>query len=238
MAGTEIKDRWLQYAWEVLRCPPRHVMRCEELGASRPGPGEADGNELRWPGYIGRNFGPEPRVLCVSIAHADPRELQHGQDPRILEVNRRLVATARKWLEGGRLAESDSAYLERTRREYEKAWDLWRVLAKFRRLVEDHLGLDRTQVAFGNLAKCRVAGSMERQRLARYCQRWMPASRLVEATAASMVLVSVIQAGTAGSIVGSWDTAEFHPRVFAFHGRRGTDSDGRRMEQWTQELRF
>ena len=69
-----------------------------------------------------------------------------------------MVNAHRRWLQRGRSRDEDRTYLEAVRGAYEDAlphWSRWK--RHFRSLVQDYLGISRTDIAWANLAKCRVA---------------------------------------------------------------------------------
>lgn len=225
-----------------MSCPDDHRRACEAAGGAIPGPGRHDGNELRFPGYLGRSYQEEQGILCVGAVHreADPDEL----DPQHAKLDAELVNAHRDWLTSGRGSGPDAQFLARLRAAYEGSlpfWPRWR--RHFRPLVEDHLAMDCTQIAWTNLAKCRVAihlGSQQRSaeaRLTRLCQGTFPVSALVEAIRPVAVLVAVLGARPGGRIVTSWGSDEWQPLVYAWQGQSGhdrhnTDPDARRFSQW------
>lgn len=224
------EQRWLDYAWSVVNCPAAHRQACERNGGAVPGPDRVDGNELRWPGYLGRNYEPRKGVLCVGAVHRESTPEGERGNRVVYETNAELAATARRWVASGRSGESDAAYLQGLRDAYERALPAWtRWNRHFRVLVEDYLGLDRTQIAWANLAKCRVSidrGAKQRAAeavLTRLCQRQFPMSALVEAIEPVAVLVAVLHARPGGDIVTSWSSPSWSPLVFTWQGQSGHD---------------
>ena len=63
----DIEAAWLNYAWRVVNCPESHRARCIREGVGVPGPGRVDGNDLRLPGYLGRNYEPEREHCSLEI---------------------------------------------------------------------------------------------------------------------------------------------------------------------------
>ncbi len=244
---TDVEARWLDYAWDVVDCPDSHRRACEAAGGGIPGPGRVDGNDLRWPGYLGRDYCEGSGVLCVGAVHREAPLAMEATDPIIARTNRELVAGARTWLRAGRSPQSDAAYLERLRSAYEEAlprWPRWR--RHFRTLVEDYLSMSSTQIAWTNLAKCRVSidrGAAERASqatLTRLCQRQFPARELVEAIRPAAVLVAVLGARPGGDLVETWHSPRAAPLVFAWQGQSGhdrmnTDPAARRLSEWGPE---
>ncbi len=238
---SEVEARWLDYAWAVVNCPDYHRRKCVADGAAVPGPGRTDGNDLRWPGYIGRNYVPGHSILCVGAVHREPNpeeETAHG-----------LIASARHWLAEGRSETSDHEYLESVREQYEQnlpRWSRWN--RHFRTLIVNYLGADITEIAWTNLAKCRVSidrGATVRQaeqKLTRLCQaEFAPMADLVEKIEPVACLVSVLHGGRGGSIVDAWDGETVRPLVYSWQGQSGHDrhntvSGARRLEEWAPEM--
>lgn len=228
--------RWLDYAWEVVNCPAGHFAECEAAGGARAGAGGVDGNELRWPGYLGRDYEFGKGLLCVAHAHRQPTAEKECGDRVLRETNTRLIAATRAWKEAGVRSETtDQIYLQEVRAAYETGllhWDRW---SAFAGVVADELGLDVTHVAFANLAKCRVPIERSPDRLVRLCQRQFPVHRLVDAIRPVAVLTCVLPARRGGTVVARWDTDNAAPWVVAWHGRRGVDAEGRPMSEWVPE---
>ena len=188
-------------------------------------------------------------VLCVGAVHREARPEDEARNPVSRRTNRELIDAHRTWVQHGRSPEGDRVYLERVRRAYEDAlpqWNRWK--RHFRWLVQDCLGLNRTEIAWTNLAKCRVAihlGNRIRTseaKLTRLCQReFAPVSELVEAIRPGLVLTCVLHAGRCGDIVSSWDSASMSPLVFPWQGQSGHDRHNtapgaRRLREWAPEM--
>lgn len=247
VSASEVEDRWLEYAWAVLNTPDRHRAECIAGGGAVPGPGRVDGNELRWPGYLGARYEPGRSVLCVGAVHREATLELHA-DPVIASTDREFIDVARAWLRSGRSAASDAEYLDGLRAAYVRAlpsWSRWK--RHFRPLVEDYLGMDRTQIAWANLAKCRVSidrGSKQRAAegvLTPMCQRQYPMADLVEASRPVAVLVAVLQARPGGDIVRSWSSQTCSPVVYTWQGQSGHDRHNtapgaRPLRQWAPEM--
>lgn len=234
MIDTDHQDRleahWLDYAWRVVTCPTDHRSECVAAGGAVPGPGRMDGNELRWPGYLGRRYEAGRGVLCVGAVHREGDPAKHGLDTVPGRTDAELVAATRRWMQKGRGLKADAEYLNALRNSYEEALPSWtRYQRHFRSLIEEHLRMDSTQIAWTNLAKCRVSidrGSAQRaaeQRLTRLCQTTFPVSQLVAAIRPAAVLVAVLRAGENGDIVADWAAPEWRPLVFAWQGQSGHD---------------
>lgn len=71
--ASDHEQRWLDHAWRVVDCPVEHRRARERHGGAQPGPDRVDGNELRWPGYLGRDYEPGRGVLYVGAVMASPR---------------------------------------------------------------------------------------------------------------------------------------------------------------------
>ncbi|MCW3047291.1 MAG: hypothetical protein JWO74_1575 [Solirubrobacterales bacterium] len=104
----------------------------------------------------------------------------------------------------------------------------------FRPLIEDLLGMGLGEIAWANLAKCRVSidrGDGQRAaeaRVTRLCQsEFVPMRELVEAIRPAAVVCSVLAAGEGGTIVSSWSGPTWRPLVFTFHGLTGHDRSNR-----------
>ena len=207
-----------------------------------------DGNELRWPGYLGRNYIEGRGILCVGAAYRESTLEVERRNPVIARTNADLIACAREWISAGRSEESDERYLDRLRNAHEDAlpeWDRWR--RHFRTLVEDYLGMSRSEIAWANLAKCLVSidrGSKQRAAegvLTRLCQREFPMSELVQAIRPAVVLVAVLHARPGGDIVRTWDAPGWSPLVFTWQGQSGHDRHNtkpgaRRLSEWAPEM--
>ena len=154
-ALSDIEQRWLDYAWGLVNCPEGHRRACEAAGGARPRAGAVDGNELRWPGYLGRNYA---GILCVGHIN---REMTPEAEARMaIPVRRRYaeqILQSRRWIAEGRSPDSDRAYLEVVRTTHEAVVPLWPQWRDFAKVIEGQLQLDVTHIAWGNLAKCRQA---------------------------------------------------------------------------------
>ena len=247
MPTTE--ECWLDYAWSVVNCHASHRKQCEEFGAAVPGAGRVDGNEVRWPGYLGRNYRKGVGILCVGAVHREARLTDDANNSVIKRTNAELVRAHRHWLRRGRSQVEDLAYLEAIRIAYADAlphWSRWR--RHFRTLVQDYLGMSMADVAWTNLAKCRVAihlGNKQRSaeaRLTRLCQReFVPIRELIEAICPALVLTCVLNAKPNGDIVSSWDSPSVSPLVFSWQGQSGHDRHNRdplrrKLSEWAPEM--
>ncbi len=246
---TEIEERWLDYAWSIINCPKSHRERCEALGAAVPGHGRVDGNEVRWPGYLGEGYREGTGILCVGAVHREARPEEEARDSVTRRTNAELVNAHRRWVQRGRSRDEDRDYLAAVRAAYECAlprWDRWK--DHFRTLVEVHLGMSRREIAWTNLAKCRVPihrGNRIRTaeaKLIRLCQRdFAPVTELVEAIRPGLVLCCVLHAPSGGDIVSSWDSSSASPLVYCWQGRTGhdlhnRDPQRRRLAEWAPEM--
>ena len=100
--ASPTESRWLDYAWSVLNVSERHRAQCVAGGAAVPGAGRVDGNELRWPGYLGVDYEPGRCVLCVGAVHREATLELHATDPVIAATDDEPIAGARAWKETGR----------------------------------------------------------------------------------------------------------------------------------------
>lgn len=187
--------------------------------------------------------------MCVGAVHREPSIEYEDNDPVGARTNAELIEGARRWLRDGRSLESDGAYLGTLRDAYEEAlpsWPRWK--RHFRTLVEDYLGLSVTEIAWTNLAKCRVpihSGDSARraqEHLTRLCQAdFASVSDLVDRIRPVAVLVAVLKAGPGGPIVSSWESSNASPLVYAWQGQSGhdlhnTDPQARRLSEWAPEM--
>ena len=113
---TETEKRWLNYAWSVINCPKSHREQCEALGAAVPGHGRVDGNEVRWPGYLGGGYRKGTGILCVGAVHREARPEDEACDSVTRRTNAELVNAHRCWVQRGRynqlvMSESPSRYM-------------------------------------------------------------------------------------------------------------------------------
>jgi hypothetical protein len=227
---TEVERNWLDYAWRVVNCPDEHRAVCVAAGGAVPGPGRVDGNELRWPGYVGRKWIPGRGVLCVGAVHREADQAKHGGEV-ISRTNRELNEATRAWASRGRSTETDEVYLRAVQAAYVDAlptWERWN--QHFRPLVNDLLKMNTDEIAWANLAKCRVSidrGAHQQaaeQKVTRLCQQqFVPMSDLVAALRPAAVLCSVLRAGPGEGIVESWEGVEWSPMVITWFGRTGHD---------------
>ncbi len=230
MALTDAERNWLDYAWRVVNCPDAHRAACVAAGGAIPGSGRVDGNELRWPGYVGREWEPGKGVLCVGAVHREGDPAKHDGEI-ITRTNRELNDATRAWPSRGRSPETDEAYLRAIQAAYVDALPTWaRWNRHFRPLVVDLLGMSTARIAWSNLAKCRVSidrGAGTRaaeQKVTRLCQQqFVPMSELVAALRPAAVLCCVLGAAEGGEIVKSWDSPEWSPTVFTWFGLTGHD---------------
>jgi hypothetical protein len=196
------------------------------------GVGVDGGNELRFPGYIGRSYKAGQGVLLVGHVHREP-EPQHMSLPGDHE---RFIAAHFRWQASVRSEEADAEFLSEMRRHYEEAvssWNPWRQF--FRSIVEDELRMSLSEVAYTNLAKCRQdpnRGSAER--LTTFCQTQFPAYELVDAIRPAGVFVCVISAAPSRGVI-RWNLGEWDPPVYAFEGRNGRDARKRKRDEWLPE---
>ncbi len=246
MTGTELL--WLDYAWCVVNCPQSHLTACIKAGAAVPGIDRVDGNELRLPGYLGRNYRPGG-ILCVAAVGREPSLEDEKKNPENAKRDARLFKLTRKWIEAGRSPENDLQYLQSVRLFYEEAlpgWRRWR--RHFNTLVESYLKMSVSDIAYTNLAKWRVPihrGQQARQaeaRLTRLCQSdFIPIREIVDILRPVAVLVGVLGAGRNGDIVERWDGEHCSPLVYAWQGQSGHDrhntaKGARPLREWAPDM--
>lgn len=133
-ARLSVEERWLDHAWRVVSCPDRHRQLCEAAGGATLRVGAVDGNELRWPGYLGRNY---LGILCVGHVHRESTPDGLACQPlRVRRSYAQLEAASRAWLAAGRSPQNDAAYLEAVRRTYEEVLSRWSRWRDFGKVVE------------------------------------------------------------------------------------------------------
>lgn len=240
---TDVERDWLDYAWRVVTCPAEHLSACVAAGGAVSGPGRVDGNELRWPGYVGRRWEPGRGVLCVGAVHREPNPLgPEDEDLPINRTTRELTEATRAWQSGGRSPQGDEAYLRAVQLAYVDGLPTWpRWNRHFKSLVEVHLGMRTEEIAWTNLAKCRVPINRDSDKVVRLCQqRFSPIADLVATLRPAAVLCSVLNAKAGGGIVESWDSPTWSPIVFTWQGQSGhdrhnTDPKRRAFSGWAPE---
>ena len=245
---NETEKSWLDYAWRVVNCPENHLDACIRAGAAVPGIDRVDGNDLRLPGYIGRNY-QLGGILCVAAVGREPSLCDEKKDPVNAKLDARLFATIRRWIRDGRSQRNDAEYLESARVCYEESlpgWSRWK--RHFRTLVEEYLKMGVSDIVYTNLAKCRVPidrGSNERnaqEKLIRLCQRdFIPMREIVDIVKPTAVLVCVLYAGRNGDIVKSWDGENCSPLVYSWqgqsgHNRHNRDPRAESLHQWAPDM--
>lgn len=249
MPLTKLEKRWLGYAWRVVNCPQSHLDACRRAGAAVPGPSRVDGNDMRLPGYLGRNYR-SGGIICVAAVSREPSLEDEKEESATLRTNNaKIFQVTREWIKNGRSRGNDALYLESIRSAYENALPKWpRWTRHFKSLVVDYLKMDVTEVIWTNLAKCRVPidrGSKARQaeaRLTRLCQRkFIPMREIVDIVRPTAVLVCVLNAGQNGDIVDSWDGERCRPLVYSWQGQSGHDRhnthpERRKLHEWAPEM--
>lgn len=230
---TTIEQDWLRYAWRVVSCDPMHRRACEAAGGARAALGREPGNDLRWPGYLGRNYAEGRGVLCIGHVHRERvRSVELTQAHS--EATEQLVGSVRSWLRTRRSPGADATFLASVRREYEQWLPTWRRWNHpFGDLVRG-LGMDVTHIAWANLAKCRVPidDKASVDRVIRLCQVKFPIAELIGAIRPAAVFVCVLRAGEGGPIVKTWRSGSETPLVYPFDGRRSTNERGERLGVW------
>lgn len=233
--ASGIESAWLDYAWAVANCPASHLAVCQREGAAPAVPGRDSGNGMRFPGYLGAAY-QSGRALCLGSAWGEPPPEESDPDKTRVALDRTIDEIQRDWVREGRSAASDSTYLRGARSAYSEAiqtWPQWR--RYFRSIVEDYVGLDVTQIAWSNFAKCRTPAPGGGIALARACQGQFPIADLIEAIHPVVVFTAVLAAGRPWEVVRTWGSLDPPPLVYAFHGLRGTDDAGRKLRDWAAE---
>jgi hypothetical protein len=144
---TETEELWLDYARRLLS-DDEHIKECNAIGATYPR-FCIDGDDLRWPGYLGSNFRPGRGVLAIANIHREFDSGDVGEDARD-----ELVNVTRGFRAG---SVSPDEYLIRSRAVYVKGYAGWTIFKHLRGLLES-AGLDSTHLAYTNAAKCQLGG--------------------------------------------------------------------------------
>lgn len=164
----------------------------DQHGWSPEHPG-VDATDLRWPGYLGRSYGPGG-VLCVATIHRD--FASGGVGP---EIRDSLVTGTRQQWKDERV--SDAEYLSVVRRCYTHGLNRWTVgtnLGAALRL----LGVGIEEICYTNAARCQYpeiepkapdAGAIK-LRLVKLCLGRFPIAELAKADQASTVLFTNVTA--------------------------------------------
>ncbi len=227
----------MTFAWRVVNCREPHLENCIKAGAAVPGPGRVDGNDIRFPGYLGRNYRPGG-ILCVGAVGREPTLEGEEGEPEIARTNADMFKATRKWKKNGRSRKSDATYLESIRLTYEEALPMWSIWGRsFRPLVEDYLKRGITSIAYTNLAKCRLPIDRATDPLMRLCEReFIPIRDVIDLVRPTAALVCVLGAGRNGGIVSSWDSERHSPLIYPFHGRNSTDPAGNKRSEWAPAM--
>lgn len=164
-------------------------------------------------------------------------------NPSVDQAAQRVVEISRNWISSGRSIESDNMFLKNYNQAFKAAlsqWDLW--TRHFRTLVQDLSGLSLDQIAFTNLAKCRIPypSRVSPYKMIRLCQEQFPVDDLLERIQPRVILLSVLPAAREGDLVESWSASNCRPKLIAWQGRTGHDrhntAAGRReFKRWAPE---
>lgn len=209
-----IESDWLDYSWSVLN-DADHRAECVRAGGRG-----IDDDELRWPGYLGENYS-RGRLMLVANIH---RNFDSG-GAKVSGLARRLVENANQW-KGGRSEKSDARYLAELRECYVQGLQLWDVGRRFRKFVENHVGMDLTHVAYLNVAKCQsTKGTCHR--LQHLCLERFRLLDLVENLQPRLVLTcsTVVRDGPDLGVPQKW-----------FHQLYGTDEPRNKFDEWAPAL--
>jgi len=93
----------------------------------------------------------------LGAVHGEAKPEDLAKDATLNASEFRMSDAVHAWRAAGWSTGADAAYLEGVRSSYEMAmpdWPRWR--RTFKPLVEGQLRMDITQVAWSNLAKCRL----------------------------------------------------------------------------------
>lgn len=146
-----LESNWLEYCRSVLT-DQDHIAACSLAGGSPEGPG-VDATDLRWPGYFGREYKANQSVLVVSNVH------RNFASHHVTVVQRDLlVNTTRLWRDR---QVSDAHYLAGVRSVYEAGLSGgWKVSVHLRKTLSE-MGLDVTEIAYVNAARCQYPEGQE-----------------------------------------------------------------------------
>ncbi len=153
-----------------------------------------EGNDLRWPGYLGRSYKEGAGILCVGHYLREPTPELYRDKPVLEVADRRLVELTRRWKDDRRTPESDETYLRGVQNASKDAiqwWHSWRQ-QQFKLVVQDTLELRIEDVAWANFAKCRVPienPDSQKYKILRLCRTRFPIHELVDAIRPVAVLV-------------------------------------------------
>lgn len=146
---TAIEKAWVAYAHDLLD-DSDHLRRCSKAGGSPIGsvldPQNRLDSDLRWPGYLGREYRPGG-VLCVAMVHRDFES--NGAGPEV----RADIVEGTRGLRDRTI--TDTEYLERVRSGYEAGLAKWLVGGRLGKTL-DALFVPLTSVAYVNAARCQV----------------------------------------------------------------------------------
>jgi hypothetical protein len=149
-ADLGILTAWLDYAWRVASVDQRgaqHMVVCKRSGGAPELAGVPPAVcATRLPGYIGGRYRDGKGVLLVGAAYKSVEVT----DPKFLPA----LQAAHAWSVKGRSAESDECFLATTQAAYEAAIPSWRSWERLFEPALNALGLDLSETAFVNSAKC------------------------------------------------------------------------------------
>lgn len=193
MALSMIERAWLVYARSVVQ-NEEHRLACEAAGGSPPNHPGVDASDVRWPGYLGRNYAPGG-VLCVATVHRDFASAGVG-----VAIRDRLVSGTRQWKAGGI---DDEAYLAAVRDGYEAGLRQWTVGNNIGAALQC-IGTDIQSICYVNAARCQYpeiepkAPAAEAKRtkaaLVHFCLSTFPIEDLVGLLQAAVVLFTNVAA--------------------------------------------
>ena len=212
------QEDWLDYAWQVVACPSKHLLGCASAGGVGC-PGEED---ARFPGFVGARFEPGNGVLCLGHVHRYIPDKDDIEGDRLAAIEKTITA----WRRRGRNDESDAVFLAESRVTYQSSaptWDYWArnyqpLLSEARYLIDE--------IAFANVAKCRTVteeDSGASYRLAQLCSATFPPERLITLLQPAAVPVASLRLNV-GDAPGV--------QVVMWNGRTGVNEEGNAMRNW------
>ena len=254
MALTAWELAWLDWARPIVDCineKPAHFKWCtERIGAcGYDGPG-ADDPTLRWPGYLGAEWRPGRGVLFIGSVHADftgyapqgldRRSVPSPRDPaERARLARAMGEANRAWRDAPKDSAAAEVFLTASRRAYASLAPGWKRDWEFR-LVREALGDGIEEVAWTNLAHCRVRPKAldDEYPLQRRCSSTdgaFPIGGLLGAIRPVAVLSCVQPLETSERHRYVWSGGGWDAKVFAFHGMHGT-RNGENRDVWARKV--
>lgn len=172
---SSIAANWARYVENVVHVDERHRRQCVRATGAEETSG-LDG-DLRWPGYLGSDYGnARIRLLCAGQVH-------HG--PMLEETLGDIQPALREIRQHG----ASRTLLKTVTAQYEKAITTWGPWSKFRKILRP-LSLSETHIAYTNVAKCWQTPTNADCRLPmRVCAPVFPLDVLARSIAADAIVV-------------------------------------------------